>query len=47
MSSHVGHVVFGDFLQEKEAIAEELGGQQASSATETNFSFKQDKPRCM
>jgi hypothetical protein len=40
MSSHVWPVVIGGFPQEKEVIPEKLGGQQASSAAETNFSFE-------
>jgi hypothetical protein len=44
MTSHVGPIVVGGFLQEKEVGLEELGGQQASSTVETNFSIKQGKP---
>jgi hypothetical protein len=45
-SSHVGPVIIGDFLQEKEAVPEEFGGQQTSSTAEINFPFEQGKPQC-
>jgi hypothetical protein len=47
MSSHVGTVIVGGFPSEKEAAAEELGGQHASSAVDPNFPFEHDKPWCM
>jgi hypothetical protein len=47
MSSHVGTIVVGGFLPEKEAVAEELGGQHSSSTADPNFLFEQGKPRCM
>jgi hypothetical protein len=37
MPLHVGTVIVGGFLPKKEAAAEELGGQPASSATDPNF----------
>jgi hypothetical protein len=46
MSSHVGTVTVGGFPLEKEAVAEELGGQHSSSAADPNFPFEQGKPRC-
>jgi hypothetical protein len=47
MSSHVGTTIVGGFWTEKEAIAEELGGQHSSSAGDPNISFEQGKPRCI
>jgi hypothetical protein len=47
MSSHVGTVTVGGFPPNKEAVAEDLGGQPASSAANSNFSFEQGKPRCL
>jgi hypothetical protein len=47
MSSHVGVIVIGGFLPEKEADAEELEGQHSSSVVNPNFPFEQGKPRCM
>jgi hypothetical protein len=44
MSLHVGTVVVGAFLFEKEVVAKELGGQPASSVADTNFPFEQGKP---
>jgi hypothetical protein len=42
MSSNVGSVIVEGFPQEKEAIPEELGGQQASSVVETNIFFENE-----
>jgi hypothetical protein len=47
MSSHVGTVTVGGFPPEKEATAEERGGQHSSNATYPNFPFEQDKSWCM
>jgi hypothetical protein len=47
MSSHVGTVIIGGFLLEKEAAAEKLGEQLSSSVADPNFPFEQGKPRCM
>jgi hypothetical protein len=47
MSSHVGTGVLGGFPPEKEAIAEELGGQPASSVVDPNSPFQQGNPWCM
>jgi hypothetical protein len=44
LNVHVGSIIVEVFPREKEVVPEELGGQQASSAAETNFSFEQDKP---
>jgi hypothetical protein len=40
MSSHVGIIVVGGFPPENEAIAEELGGQLASSSMDPNLFFE-------
>jgi hypothetical protein len=47
MSSHVGPIIISGILQEKEVVPEELGGQDTSSATDSNISFEQGKPWCM
>jgi hypothetical protein len=47
MPSYVETVIVGGFLSEKETVAEELGGQHSSSATDPNLYFEQGKPRCM
>jgi hypothetical protein len=47
MPSHVGTVVVGGFSPEKEAVAEKLGGQCSSNASDPNFSFEKGKPRSM
>jgi hypothetical protein len=47
MSSHVGSVVVGGFLPEKEAEIEELGGKHSSSIVDPKFLFEQGNPRCM
>jgi hypothetical protein len=47
MPSHVGTVVVGGLLSEKEVVAEEFGGQPASSTMIPNFLFEQGKPRCL
>jgi hypothetical protein len=44
MSSHEGIIIVGGFSPEKEAVAEELGGQPTSSVTDPNFSFEQGMP---
>jgi hypothetical protein len=47
MSSHVGTIIVGGFLQDKEVVLEELGGQHLSRAADTNLPFDQGKPRCI
>jgi hypothetical protein len=44
MSSHVETFVVGGFLPEKDATAEELGGQHSSTTVEPNFLFEKGKP---
>jgi hypothetical protein len=44
MSSQVGTVIVGGFLPKKEAVAEELEGQPASSTVDPNFPLEQGKP---
>jgi hypothetical protein len=41
------HIVVGGFLQEKKAIAVELGGQPHEASWILTFSFEQGKPRCI
>jgi hypothetical protein len=44
MSSYVGPIIIGGFLQEKEVIPEKFGGQHMSSAANSNISFEYGKP---
>jgi hypothetical protein len=47
MSSHVGPVVVGIFLQEEKAVPEVLGGPQALSREDPNFLLEQGNPMCI
>jgi hypothetical protein len=47
MSLYAGTLVVRGFPPEKEAAANELGGQHLSSIMDPNFPFEQGKPQCM
>jgi hypothetical protein len=47
MSSHIGPIVMGIYMQEEKVIPEELGGAQVPSSEDPNFSLEQGKLQCI